>query len=80
MRMGHANFDFNLCSILQNVVFSNEKSLDGQSHFSSDSNHQIKNSIPSSKISNSPTGNNFPYSLMLLRKVCYQGASSPTQC
>ena len=71
MRIGHANFDFNLCSVLQNVVFNIEKILDGQSHFSSDSNHQIKNPIPFSKISNSTTGKNFPYPLMLLRKVCY---------
>ena len=60
MRMGHANFDFNLCSVLQNVVFNIEKSLDGQSHFSSDSNHQIKNPIPFSKISNPPPEKNFP--------------------
>ena len=61
---------------LQNVVFSIEKSLNGQSHPSSDSHHQIKNTI--SKIFNSPTGIP-PYPLMLLRKLCYQGAASPTQ-
>ena len=69
MHMGHANFDFNRYSVLQNVVISVEKSLNGQKHFSSHSHHQIKNPIPSSKISNSPTENDFPHALMLFRKV-----------
>ena len=41
---GHANFDFNQCSIgiyLQNVVFSFEKGLSGQNHSLLDFHHPI---------------------------------------
>ena len=40
---GHANFDFNRSSILQNVVFSFKKGSNGRIHSSSDSHHLIKN-------------------------------------
>ena len=41
---GHANFDFNWCSVFTECCFSFEKGLNHQNHSSSGSHHPVKNS------------------------------------
>ena len=49
---GHANFDFNWCSIFTKKIFNFKNSSNGQNHSSSGSHHLIKKILPS-KISDS---------------------------
>ena len=67
---GHANFDFNWCSLFTRSCFLLWKSWNGQNHSSSDSEWTLSKKIPAANFLIPKWGRTPPHTLLLFGKSC----------